>query len=381
MDTPFIYDRFVTGKNFIGRKTECTILGNLIAQGEHISIIGPPRSGKTSIIQQTLLNARMGGFSFQTGLLSAFNIRSKEQFLQRFGAEVIRMFAATPDEYAALVNLYLGGTHFLFDADAFARSGEIISLSWDVDESDMNALMRLPFALARERQVRLVMIIDEFQNIDRVEGGDALFRAMGTAMREDSGKMFSLILTGSKVNAMEEILYRRTCFARLVERLPVQPVDERMIVDHLVKGFLSSGKVIDRNLLLGACHLFRNHLYYINYFVSLCDSRSKGYIMEPVLVEALQAMVAVFEPGFRAIMDDLTAHQVQMLLAILEGNTRFSSAETVRKYHLNSSANVKRVKEALMKKEVVTFDERDTPQILDPLFEYWVRKFYFEFPE
>ena len=34
MDSPFIYDKFVTGKNFIGRKSDCTILGNLISQHE-----------------------------------------------------------------------------------------------------------------------------------------------------------------------------------------------------------------------------------------------------------------------------------------------------------------------------------------------------------
>ena len=31
-----------------------------------------------------------------------------------------------------------------------------------------------------------------------------------------------------------------------------------------------------------------------------------------------------------------------------------------------------------MKKEVLVFDENDQPSILDPLFEYWVKKYYFE---
>ena len=34
--------------------------------------------------------------------------------------------------------------------------------------------------------------------------------------------------------------------------------------------------------------------------------------------------------------------------------------------------------DALMKKEIVTFDEKDEPTLLDPLFEYWVRKYFFE---
>ena len=42
--------------------------------------------------------------------------------------------------------------------------------------------------------------------------------------------------------------------------------------------------------------------------------------------------------------------------------------------------NVKRVKDALMKKEVLCFDEYDVPSFEDPLFEYWVKKYYFELP-
>ena len=77
-------------------------------------------------------------------------------------------------------------------------------------------------------------------------------------------------------------------------------------------------------------------------------------------------------------MDSLTTHQVSLLKAVVDGYTKFSTAEVVSKYGLNSSANVKRVKDALVRKEVLCFDENEQPEILDPLFEYWVRKYYFE---
>ena len=56
---------------------------------------------------------------------------------------------------------------------------------------------------------------------------------------------------------------------------------------------------------------------------------------------------------------------------------KFSTTEVIDKYRLNSSANVKRLKDALMKKEVIMFNDKDEPVIQDPLFEYWLRKFYF----
>ena len=77
-------------------------------------------------------------------------------------------------------------------------------------------------------------------------------------------------------------------------------------------------------------------------------------------------------------MDNLMNHQISFLRAVLDGVTKFSSTDTIAKYGLNSSANVRRVKDALKKKEIVTFDEKDEPEIIDPLFKYWAEKYYFE---
>ena len=49
----------------------------------------------------------------------------------------------------------------------------------------------------------------------------------------------------------------------------------------------------------------------------------------------------------------------------------------IEKYVLNSSANVRRVKDALQKKEILYFTDNDEPVIIDPLFEYWLRNNYY----
>ena len=127
MDTPFPYDKFVTGKNFIGRKAECTVLSNLIAQHAHVAIYEPPKAGKTSLIQQAMYAMRYTQRAFTVGQFSVLNIRTVDEFLARYGSTVIRMVASAPTEYARIVADYLGGTHFVFDPEAFADSDEILS--------------------------------------------------------------------------------------------------------------------------------------------------------------------------------------------------------------------------------------------------------------
>ena len=89
-------------------------------------------------------------------------------------------------------------------------------------------------------------------------------------------------------------------------------------------------------------------------------------------------MIAIYDPHFNRVMNDLTDHQVRLVRATIDGVTRFSASDVIEKYALNSSANVRRVKDALKKKEVLTFNEKDEPVILDPLMEYWLNKYYFE---
>ncbi len=383
MDTAFPYSQYVTGKNFVGRRSDVTLLGNFLSQGEHVLLAEPPKTGKTSLVQQALFTMRMTGKAFTVGQMNVLNVRDREAFLLRLGSTLFRMVGSSSEEFTALAGKYLEGTHFVHDPSAYAERGEVLSASWELDGEDMAALLRLPFALARDRGERMILILDEFQCVRFMEDdGEGLLRALDASLRERTEPpLFSYVFSGGAVNALQEIFLGGARFHRVVERVRLSEVDEREMADHVHKGFLTGGKVVDKDLLLGACRLFRGHLWYINHFASICNAMTRGYMMEPVLVDALGCLVALHEPRFNGIMQGLTTHQVNLLKATVEGVTRLSSADVIRRYALNSSANVKRVKDALMKKEILLFDEDDNPAIIDPLFEYWVKKYYFEMKE
>lgn len=163
----------------------------------------------------------------------------------------------------------------------------------------------------------------------------------------------------------------------MVEHLPLHIVDEAEIIDYITKGFSTRGKVIVDDILLPVCRLFKNNVWYINHFISICDSLSRGYISNKTYTDALEIMISIHEPRFTWTVNNLTTFQLSLLKAIIDGNKKFSSADIIKKYHLNSSANVKRLKDALMKKEIITFNDLDEPIILDPLFEHWIKEEFF----
>ena len=381
MDTPFIYDRFVTGKNFLGRKMDCTILSNFLAAGEQVMMYGKPKSGKMSVVQQTLFNMRLSGRQFMVAHTSLANVRTLEQFLLKLGTSVIKSMSSTAEEYSSIVARHLEGTHFVFDRALFATQGEVVSLNWTPDMNDVAQMLRLPQRIAQEQGKSYYVILEDFHNLLRMDEYEDVFKEMNKFFSErdySSQVSSSYLMIGSHVNAMKLIFEEKKYFYRQVGHLQLATLDERDIIDYIVKGFMVSGKVIDKNLALGACKLFRCDMWYLNHLVSICDTLTRGYINEAVMMDALKMLISIHEPYFQSIVDDLTDHQLSLMRAVLDGVVRFSASEVIEKYALNSSANVRRVKDALKKKEVLTFNEKDEPVILDPLFEYWLEKHFFE---
>ena len=355
-------------------------MANLLNAREHVSLYEPPKTGRMSLIRQTLINMRSTGVLFTAPFVDMLSVRTLSDFLLTFGTSVLRASASTPDEYSRIVKTHLADTHFVFDHLRFSMDDELVSLNWAPDAQDIEKMLRLPSVLAKEKGIQYIVILNEFHNILNVSEGEKVLKILETVLAE-KGEQYTAtyVMSGGMVNAMKYIFEEKRFFYRQANHVSLSKVDEREIVEHIVKGFLNmTGKSFERNLAMGVCRLFQSNLWYVNHLAAICDALSKGFVTETMMTEALNSMISVHEPRFISIVNDLTDHQLSLLRAVLDGVVKFSSSEVIEKYHLNSSANVRRVKDALKKKEVLTFNEKDEPVILDPLFEYWVSTFFFK---
>ena len=165
MDTAFVYDNHVTGKNFVGRKTECTVLSNLLEAGENVCIYETPKAGKTSLVQQSLYNMRAAGKPFIVAYVDLLSVRTRRGFLKKFGGSLIRAAYSTPSDYAAVIAKHLEGTHFVFDHAQFASKEDIVCMNWDADANDIYMMTCLPQRIAEEKGMPLYVVIRDFQNL------------------------------------------------------------------------------------------------------------------------------------------------------------------------------------------------------------------------
>ena len=349
METTFTYDRQVSGKTFVGRLSERECLKNSLRAGENVALYDIPKTGKASLLRQSLLELSIEGFKYTTVEISLLSLRSTDEFLNKVYEALISAVTHTQEEKDRLRNEFL-------------------------HELTPEAVFELPVELARITGSHIIVLLFEFQNLLKVKDGDIFLKAYE---KHVSAPQCSWIWVGSQVNGMKLIFEKHKFFYRDVRIIRLSTIPYKEAEKYILKGFLTNGKVIENELLAHIYDILKGNIYYLNHFAAICDALSRGFITDAVAQESLLSLLSIHEPRFMSMLYDLTDFQIDLLHAVIDGHTKFSAAEVIQSYHLNSSANVKRLKEALCKKEIISFDDNDTAYILDPLFEYWLRKNYF----
>lgn len=376
MNTAFIYDSPVTGNGFIGRKKDVDLLCNFISGGESVVVYGEPGTGCLSLVQKALSKTRMSIPDLLTVTVDFSRSRTTEDILVAFAGSMVEAGGTSAGEYRSIVRTMLEGTHFVFDERQFEAHGRAVSMNWLPDDIDIMKAFELPARIAEQKHQHMVILIRQFQNILFADENDALLDAMETVVERFKG-VFSFIFTGSQFNRLREIFDMRRCFWRSAERFIPSAVDPQQIADYVYRGFQSTGKVLEKDLVVSAAELLRCNMRYVNHLFSIVDSIARGYVNQGVVSDGMRILLSIHSPRFFDAVCSLTDFQLRLLKAVIDGETKFSTAGVIDKYGLNSSANVKRLKDALIKKEMVWFDDNDLPHVQDPLFEYWLRQEYF----
>lgn len=376
MDVFFNYSGQVSGKDFIGRKMELNAMTNLILSGENIALYGEPKTGKRSLIFQAFTRLGLSGRQMVVVKIDFMRARTTADILETYASNIIRNCAAQVSDYEDMFNSYLSGGNMVFDREAADDGRDFLHFSNAPDKGDIELVLSFPFRFSKDRGQQTVLFLDEFQNFSESEDDYHLFKCLERLL-EDMDRSCSMIFSGSRFNAMKDIFEVKRYLWNDVELFPLSQFSPADITDYVQKGFQYRGKVIDKSLIFDVSEMMRYNMWYINHLFSIVDRTAVGYINQMYVNEAMKNLMAIHRDRFFAQMTDLTDFQIHLLKAVMDGETRFSTAGVIEKYKLNSSANVKRLKDALLKKEVLWFDENDVPHVQDILFEIWLREEYF----
>lgn len=352
MEMLFPFDKPASGNKVLGRKEEIqAVMDTLVGKQKGVALYAAPKSGKNTVVREALHRLKASGWQFRLCEIDLFNVRTLPEFIDCFKRRML---------------------------DCYDQMNRNAILPFAVESADIpdDKVLDLPSIIAKESGSVLVVYLREFQNVISID--DKSFRLedlVKTWLRQTNVRY---IITGSAVNIMKSVFEEKQLFYYLTDVVDLKPIPQKSVIDYITSSFLNVGRVIEREDAEEICRITGGNMWYVKMMCSICYTLPIGYVNRNAILQTRDALLQVFAPQFRHTMLELTPNQINFLRAICDGARRLSSSEILSRYHLNSSANVFRLKDAFRNKELVTFDRNDEPQILDPLFEYWLKNKYFK---
>lgn len=371
METPFVFGKIASDVDFTDRQHETQHLLNNFNGLVNTVLISPRRWGKSSLVAKSA-----GLFCGQSKdnivvFLDLFNCRTEAKFYQDFANAVIAATNTAFEEFVASALKYLSRFAPSFSASDPAGTYEF-SFGIDVKAQKMtfDDILDLPQKIAKDKGLKIVVCIDEFQTIKEYDDALDFQRTLRAHWQKHTDVAYCLY--GSKRNMMIDLFSDpKNPFYKFGDMIFLQKIVLSEWIPFIVGRFNDTGKQIEGELAAYIAGTVENHPYYVQQLSQLSWFRTARKCTKEIVDSAFEGLEAQLGLVFSLILDNLTPTQIGFLQAVANGETSFTSQEVLNKYKLGSSANVKNIKNALEKKELIDILP-DSITIQDPVFKHWL---------
>jgi hypothetical protein len=373
---PFIFGRIVSGYSFVNRVHELERLTANLRSGLNTILISPRRWGKSSLVMKAADEIIAGNEKTKICKLDLFNIRSEKEFYESFVKEILK---ATSNKWEDWI---LNGKGFLKNiVPRFSVGTDPLhdfSVSFDLKPTQKSIveILMLPEKIAQSKKLRIIVCIDEFQNLSFYEKPLEFQKQLRACWQ--THKHVCYCLYGSKRHMITNLFENKSMpFYKFGDLMLLERISEGHWVEYIIKAFKRTSKAINAQAASAVASAVQNHPYFVQQLAQKTWIKTNTMATEDTVNSALDDLVHENAILYLREVENLTNTQVSFLQAIIERTVQLSSAETIKKYNLGTSANVLRIKSALEQKEVLDFFGH-YPEFIDPVFELWLKKIYFK---
>lgn len=371
MDIPFVYGRLAENKNFTGRVEDIHRLKTNLMGGINTIIISPRRWGKSSLVNRTLQEIKEEDSQFITCHIDIFNCRDEESFYKAYVNAVLNASVTRFEEAISIIKKYIGS---FGPKIALSDAGNSMEYSLGIDFHDkrysVDEILDLPEKIAIERGKQFIVCIDEFQNVENFEEPKAFQARLRAHWQRHQNVCYCMY--GSKRHMLLNIFsdYEMP-FYKFGDIMMLERISKQEWVSFIVDRFADTGKHITPEQAARIVDAVESHSYYVQQYSQLVWLLTASHVTQETSDLAFQQMIDRSSILFDNLIDNLKVRQINMLLAIAEGERNFSSAAVLKRYNLGTSANVKNLKKAVIDKDLVNI-EGGMMTIQDPVFKHWL---------
>ena len=138
--------------------------------------------------------------------------------------------------------------------------------------------------------------------------------------------------------------------------------------------FRETGKTISEEQVAKICELTENLSSYVQHLAWTVWYKSDKVVRNKDIDDAVNDLLEQNKVFFQREVEQLSEFQLNFLKALANGvSSGYSRKEIIKKYRLESSANVQSVKKSLLKKGIIDIDEQ-TVTFDDSIFKLWMQR-------
>ena len=368
---PFVFGVAASGDNFTDRESETARLLTNFRSGVNTVLISPRRWGKTSLVRKVCRLAQTD--ELKIVYLDIFSCRSDADFYDAFASAVLKQTSTKVEEWMENIRQFLSRISPKISLGADPAADFSFSLELTPKREDIYEILQLPEKIAEKKGCRIVVCIDEFQQIGEFKDSKTFQKRLRSVWQLQ--KHVSYCLFGSKKHLMNELFECKSLpFYKFGDAIYLQKIATADWVGYIRSRFEATGKSIPAELAEEICRRVDNHSSYVQQLAWLVWTRTGKEATRQELEAAFQDIIDQNTPLFEKQTESLTSFQMNFLRAIIDGvHSEFTTQEVMRKYQLGSSANVSIIKRALIKKELIEIDKRKAV-IPDPIMKVWLQR-------
>ena len=360
---PFKFGEVVTGQYFTNRETEIEKLQNNFISAQNTIIISPRRYGKSSLVKEAAERFLQKEKGYYFCFIDMMYIYTEEEFYSQFATKILKATSNKAEEFLQIAKNVIQGARVSIHTGTGEPS---LELGINFIKDNVDTILNMPQVIARRKRKKVIVCIDEFQNIFRFDKDEKLQGRLRSIWQHHANAGY--ILYGSKLTMMREIFNKTNSpFYKFGETIYLNRIKTDRLRDYLQHTFNSTGKEISVEICNKIIDTVENHPYYLQQFARNIWLISGKKVTEADFSGAKQALVIENLNLYIELLDSLSNYQVAFLKVILNREEQLYSAEVINSYKLGSSANVRRVYKALVKKGIIV-KEGDKIIFTDPIF-------------
>lgn len=367
--TPFPTTGYFGPEYFCNRKEETDTLIKNIKGGQSTTMTSIRRIGKTALIKHLQHEISDTWINIYVDILPTENLN---QFLNYLATAIVK---AVPEDTSIGRKIWnvIKLLRPVLSYDAL--SGEP-NLTFNLDAEESKLHIENLFALLEKQQKRVLLAIDEFQQIISYpeKNCDSWLR---TKIQHLHNIVF--IFSGSRQHLMHDLFSNpQRPFYRSTLLLNIEKIDQEVYCNFIIEKFNEHKKFIPKELVLKILEWTNSHTYYVQLLCNRVFLNTNKKVTNEIWSDAAQKLIKEQEYVFFTYRDMLTKSQWNLLKAIAFGKEIFypTSNDFISKFNLGSSASVLRSLGSLKSKELIyesyNAEGKLYYAVYDVLFQRWI---------